>query len=157
MTSHHLQAIDMARIYERNGDTADLISRAQEVEFEQIGDVRVMQDALVDWDENGTPDTAMQWMGEPVAQDAMPGLATPDQLAALEAATGRELDDLFTQRMIDHHDGGLHMAEYAAANARLGSTQQLASQMAATQAMEIDELNHVRQDLGLPIHRPNTN
>ena len=79
MTSHHLQAIDMARIYERNGDTADLISRAQEIEFEQIGDIRVMQDALVDWGENGTPDIAMQWMGEPVAQDAMPGLATPDR------------------------------------------------------------------------------
>ena len=46
-------------------------------------------------------------------------MATPQQLADLQAARGLELDDLFTQLMIEHHAGGIHMAQYAQEHARL--------------------------------------
>ena len=78
-----------------------------------------MQDSLAKWNETGTPNVAMQWMGEPVPQDAMPGMATPAEMQELAAARGLQLDDLFTALMINHHAGGLHMAEHAAEAARL--------------------------------------
>ena len=56
--------------------------------------------------------------------------------------------------MIEHHAGGIHMAQYAQEHARLGDVRDLARAMAANQEMEIDELNHVRQDLGLPLYQP---
>jgi uncharacterized protein (DUF305 family) len=154
MSTHHLQAIRMANIYEQHGDNDDLRARAEEIEYFQSGDVREMQNALADWNEEGTPDTAMQWMGEPVPQGQQPGMATPEQLAALEAARGLELDDLFTRLMIEHHAGGVHMAQFAEEHARLGDVRDLARSMAANQDMEIDELNHVRQDLGLSLYEP---
>jgi uncharacterized protein (DUF305 family) len=154
MSTHHLQAIRMANIYLENGDNDDLTARAEEIAYFQSGDVREMQNALADWNEDGTPDTAMEWMGAPVPQDAQPGMATPQQIAALEAARGLELDDLFTQLMIEHHAGGIHMAQYAQEHARLGEVRDLARAMAANQEMEIGELNHVRQDLGLPLFEP---
>jgi uncharacterized protein (DUF305 family) len=154
MTTHHLQALEMANIYERNGDNDDLRSRAEEIEFFQAGDIRKMQDALQDWGETGTPDTAMEWMGEPVDPDSQPGMATLAELEALAAARGLELDDLFTQLMINHHAGGAHMAEHAAETARLADTRDFGAAMARTQRREIDELNHLRVDLGLPVHEP---
>jgi uncharacterized protein (DUF305 family) len=154
MTTHHLQAIEMANLYVGAGDNADLRSRAEEIAFFQAGDIRKMQDSLRDWDETGTPGTAMEWMGEPVDPDAQPGMATPAELVALGAARGGELDDRFTRLMIDHHAGGAHMAEHAAETARLSDTRDFAAAMARTQRREIDELNHLRVDLGLPVHEP---
>jgi uncharacterized protein (DUF305 family) len=151
MTTHHLQAINMANIYERNGTNDDLRSRALEIEFEQTGDVRVMQDALASWNKTGSPDVAMEWMGAPVPTDEMTGLATPQEVAQLEAARGLQLDDLFSRLMILHHAGGIHMAEHAAESARLGQVRDLASAMTQNQQREIDELNHVRRSLGLPV------
>jgi uncharacterized protein (DUF305 family) len=156
MTTHHLQAIKMANIYERNGTNDDLRSRALEIEFEQTGDVRVMQDALATWNKTGSPDVAMEWMGTPVPTDQMPGLATPQELTQLEAARGLQLDDLFSRLMIQHHAGGIHMAAHAAASARLGKVRDLATAMAQNQQREIDELNHVRQSLGLPVVAANS-
>jgi uncharacterized protein (DUF305 family) len=141
----------MANIYEQNGTNADLRSRALEIEFEQTGDVRVMQDALASWGKTGTPDVAMEWMGAPVPTDEMPGLATPAELTELQNARGAELDELFTRLMIRHHVGGIHMAEHAAETAKLTKVRTLANAMAHNQQREVDELNHVRQDLGFPL------
>jgi uncharacterized protein (DUF305 family) len=105
---------------------------------------------LVDW---GNPDVdtenAMVWMDQPVPEDEMPGMATPEQLAELEAATGEELDDLFTALMIDHHRGGLHMAEYAVAHANEDEVTDLAQAIITTQESEIAEMNLRREALGL--------
>jgi uncharacterized protein (DUF305 family) len=154
MSTHHLQAIQMANIYEQHGTNADLRSRALEIEFEQTGDVRVMQDALASWNKTGTPNVAMEWMGAPVPTDQMPGLATTAEMTQLENARGAELDELFTRLMIQHHNGGIHMAEHAAESAKLGKVRDLASAMVHNQQREVDELNHVRQDLGFPLVSP---
>ena len=46
------------------------------------------------------------------------------------------------------------MAQYAQEHARLQDVRELAGSIVATQRMEIDELNHLRQGLGLPIFEP---
>jgi uncharacterized protein (DUF305 family) len=146
----------MARAYMRYGDDTVLRSVAQEIDFAQAGDVRVMQDALSRWDEAGSPDVAMDWMDDPVAPDAMPGLATAADMNALTSRRGLELDDLFTRLMIEHHAGGADMADAAVGRARLGGVKDLARAMAFTQRREIDELNHRRLDIGLSVVVPET-
>jgi uncharacterized protein (DUF305 family) len=41
----------------------------------------------------------------------MPGMLTPEQLAQLGAARGREFERLFLTFMIQHHEGALHMVD----------------------------------------------
>jgi uncharacterized protein (DUF305 family) len=154
MSTHHLQAIRMANLYQEHGEESDLVARAQEIVFFQAGDVRVMQNAMSRWNESGSPDTAMEWMGESYPQDGQPGMATPEEMEQLANARGRELDDLFTALMIDHHAGAIHMAEYASEHGRVEEITELAAAMARYQQREIDELNVARRALGLPIHEP---
>jgi uncharacterized protein (DUF305 family) len=47
--------------------------------------------------------------GQPMA--AMPGMLTPEQMAALRRATGAEFDRLFLTGMIQHHNGALIMVK----------------------------------------------
>ena len=52
--------------------------------------------------------------------DSMPGMATSDQLRSLRAASGDQMDVLFLQLMLRHHEGGvLHAA--VRVGARLGA------------------------------------
>jgi uncharacterized protein (DUF305 family) len=150
MQVHHNQGVTMALAYLEDGTDPTLRQMAEEIVRVQAGEVRLMGQFLVDW---GSPDldldTAMAWMGEPVAQDEMPGMATPEQLDQLDAATGEELDDLFTQFMIEHHRGGIHMAQYAVDHGHESDLTDLAQAMVTTQTSEIGEMNLQRESLGL--------
>lgn len=50
------------------------------------------------------------------AHGEMKGMATPEQLAALDAADGMDADRLFLELMIVHHEGALEMATSAVTN-----------------------------------------
>ena len=107
MSTHHLQGIQMGFTYLEGGSDPVLLHMAREIVLWQSGELRLMQQALQDWGEEGTPEQAMEWMGmSPVPQDAQPGMATPQETVSLERATGRELDDLLSRLMIDHHAWG---------------------------------------------------
>ena len=81
----------------------------------------------------------------------MPGMATAADLDRLRNAQGVEADDLFTQLMIRHHDGGIHMADFVATDAESGNIRNFARGMAASQRSEIGEINAVRRQLGLEV------
>ena len=152
MTTHHFQALAMSSTYSRYGTDSLFRSDAAKIIFSQSGDVRQMQRALAEWHRSGTPDVAMEWMGMHTPQDAQPGMATPQQLAALNKARGRRLDDLFSALMINHHAGGIHMATYAMTHATTKFARTMASIMARDQRFEIIDLNGWRVQLGLPRH-----
>jgi uncharacterized protein (DUF305 family) len=154
MTTHHFQAIGMASTYSRYGTDTLLRSDAAEIILSQAGDIRQMQRALQDWNRSGTPDIAMEWMGMHTPQDAQPGMATPQQFAALGTVRGRQLDDLFSALMINHHAGGIHMAKYAEAHAKTKLARAMAHIMARDQRFEIIDLDGRRVHLGLPRHEP---
>jgi uncharacterized protein (DUF305 family) len=154
MSAHHRQAIDMAVLYLARGTDPVLRLAAEEVLLLQAGELYRMQRDLARWDETGSPDTAMQWMDMAGAQDEQPGMASETEMARLAEAEGAELDDLFSQLLIDHHAGGLHMAQAAAADASIREVREVAAAMAETQRTEVDETNARRQKIGLPIHEP---
>jgi uncharacterized protein (DUF305 family) len=148
MTTHHHQAVGMAISYLRNGTDPILGFIAGMINANQNGDIRQMTVALNDWNEAGTPGIAMEWMNAAVPQDQQPGMATPEEMRALEAARGAELDDMFSRLMIEHHAGGVHMSDVAAGTGNL--SRGLARGMSEVQRDEIAEINTRREQLGLP-------
>jgi uncharacterized protein (DUF305 family) len=85
---------------------------------------------------------AMAWMDQPVPLERMPGMATEAQLDELQAATGPEADALFVELMAAHHEGGIHMAEFAAEHAHRADVRGLAERMAVNQRGEIVDLRN---------------
>jgi len=151
MRTHHLQGVAMAQTYLKDGTDPTLLQMANEIVLVQAGESRLLSQYLEDWGNPDTDlDTAMGWMDmQAVPQDQQPGMATDEQLAELDAATDEELDDLFTQLMITHHRGGLHMAQYAVDHGHQPEITDLAQAMVTTQTSEIGEMNLRREALGL--------
>ena len=78
--------------------------------------------------------------------EMMPGLASDAQLNDLRNARGHDADTLFATLMIAHHEGGIHMAEFAADNARNPEVKALAAAMIKAQTGEITELKKLAGD-----------
>ena len=63
-------------------------------------------------------------------------MASSDDLAGLRQATGIDVDVLFLQLMLRHHEGGLSMMEYAIDHAETPALVRLAESMVSTQESE---------------------
>lgn len=145
MRVHHEQAVNMSFIYlDRPDIDPQLVVIADSILFGQSIEIGMMRQLLDDMGAPGVgdPDDAMAWMGmSPMNENDMPGMATSTQLDQLARATGTDADALFVQLMSAHHQGGIDMSEYAAANADNGRVRQLAAAWAASQRDEIAEMN----------------
>jgi uncharacterized protein (DUF305 family) len=115
MSTHHAQAVSMSMIAHANSADAGIISLSADIALTQHGQIGYMQAWLRDWSLSPTgSEPAMSWMPNAqgsVVNGLMPGMATPDQMAALRTATGRDLDVQFLTLMRQHHLGGIHMAQ----------------------------------------------
>ncbi len=143
MRDHHDQAIQMSLIYLTRPDTAPgLRTVARSVLVGQGVDVGRMIQLLRDLDapEAAGSEEAMAWMGMPTPRDQMPGMATEEQLQELGAANGADADRLFVELMTAHHQGGIHMAEFAASEGANEEVREMAASLADSQADEIIEL-----------------
>lgn len=143
MRFHHEQAVQLSFIYLDRPDTdPNLTTVARDIVVSQQQEIGIMIQLLRDFGqpEINESDVAMAWMGDPVPLDDMPGLATPEQITALTRASGAEADALFAQLMTAHHQGGIHMADHAAAHARTDEVRTMATKMAAGQRDEVAEM-----------------
>ncbi len=143
MRVHHEQAVQMSLIYLDRPDTAPTLqTTAREILVGQNMEIGRMIQLLRGFgaSEVNETDVAMAWMGEPVALDRMPGLATDDDIDALRRAVGPDADDVFVALMTAHHQGGVHMAEHAAEHAAVDEVRRMARSMAVAQTEEIEEM-----------------
>ncbi len=143
MRVHHEQAVAMSMMYLDRPDTdPGLRTVARSIMFGQALDIGRMIQLLRDADapEAAEGDEAMAWMGMPTTHEQMPGMATDEQIDELAAVEGAAADELFVDLMVNHHEGGVHMAEYAAEHADSGEVRRMAESMARSQQEEIDEL-----------------
>lgn len=144
MRYHHEQAVEMALLYLNTPDSdPSLRTIAREIIVGQQLEIGRMIQLLRDFGESevNTDDIAMSWMGETVALDRMPGLATDADLARLRDSSGREADEFFVTLMNAHHQGGIHMAEHTAEHAAVDEVATMAASMAKHQREEIAEMN----------------
>jgi len=106
------------------------------------------------YDPADAPETAMAWMGMSATAATMPGMASDDELDAIRGARGDEVDALFYALMIDHHAGGVAMANHAAGHADTDWVADTAAAMARIQSDEILAMAHARDDAGLAADPP---
>lgn len=153
MRSHHDQAVLLSLTMLQTPDADPLLRTiAAEILLSQQQETGVMVEILRSFGaaEENSSEIAMDWMGEPVPLDRMPGMASEAELDQLEAATGAEADDLFARLMIAHHEGGIHMAEHAAEHGENERVRDAARAMARVQIEEADELRAIVARLGSP-------
>ena len=115
MSTHHAQAVEMSMIAHEKSADRSIVSLSADIALTQHGQIGYMQAWLRDWSLSPTgSETPMAWMPGPpgsVQDGLMPGMATPEQLAQLRTATGKNLDVQFLTLMRQHHLGGIHMAQ----------------------------------------------
>jgi uncharacterized protein (DUF305 family) len=151
MQTHHLQAVELGYAYLEHGSNPTLRHLAREIISFQGIEIGQMRSVLSSWNHRATPDptgTAMEWMQDPRPAQQMLGMASTEDLDRLRNAEGPEADELFSRLTIVHHDGGVHMADYAVAHGETGNIRQFARGVAAIQRSEIGELNGMRAQLG---------
>ncbi|HXN27829.1 MAG TPA: DUF305 domain-containing protein [Candidatus Acidoferrales bacterium] len=113
MIMHHQQAVEMTALIASHTENKDLRLLGAKISSSQSDEIRFMQRWLAARGEPISMTMAgmsdMDASGKPVA--LMPGMLTPEQMAALRNAKGAEFDHLFLTGMIQHHNGALIMVK----------------------------------------------
>jgi uncharacterized protein (DUF305 family) len=149
MIVHHEQAVVMAQLVRGRATDPLVAATAAGIEYGQLLEIGQMRGYLQLWDAPSYPSgEPMTWMtpgtghtghaahGSEMPRSAMPGMATQDDLDALRRATGPDLDVLFLQLMLRHHQGGAAMLADAAAHASVPAVRDLAKRMTYHQTEE---------------------
>ncbi|MFB9235432.1 DUF305 domain-containing protein [Plantactinospora siamensis] len=144
MSAHHAQAVEMGMIAFQNAVSPDVRTMGGDIATGQQAQIGIMQTWLKDWRLEPTgSQPVMAWMpdGAAAVKDGlMPGMATPEQMAQLRAAKGRQVDILFCQLMINHHLGGIHMVDAILAKTHDKQVIDVAQAMKTTQQADINNL-----------------
>lgn len=157
MLHHHQQAVVLSQLQVDDGSKGGAGVFAREILFFQSYEIGMMDRQLRQWGYaiDDRPAEAMNWMGHSVDPDAMPGMASPDELDAMQDAGDPDLvDALFFALMRDHHLGGMAMASHAAEEASDPWVRELATRMARNQRAEVAEMDSARERAGLPADPP---
>lgn len=152
MMVHHAQAVEMAEILRDKTESEEMRIFATDVALTQQAQLGQMEGWLAVWGLLPTgAEPPMAWMGEPVADGArMPGMASPEQLEDLRKASPKEADELFLRLMIPHHAGSHPMAEAVLAQTERPEVERLASAIASSQRGEIETMQRMLAERGLP-------
>lgn len=108
MIPHHNQAVQMAALVADRTNSEELTSIAGRIDASQADEIQFMQEWLA---------TRGERVPEPTAHHAMhtshdmAGMASPEQMAALAAASSTDFDRLFLELMIEHHKGAVAMVQ----------------------------------------------
>lgn len=104
MIGHHAQAVQMAALAPTNGASDDVVRLARKIDISQRDEIAMMKSWLQER-RQAVPDESHSHAM------MMPGMLTPEQLARLGAARGREFNRLFLTLMMRHHEGALQMVQ----------------------------------------------
>jgi uncharacterized protein (DUF305 family) len=112
MIMHHSQAVEMVALLRTRGKSPVLKSFGGKISVSQTDEISFMKR----WLESRGKSTTMEMdhsqmsaadMKNMNMNTLMPGMLTPEQMAALEKAKGAQFDHLFLTGMIQHHGGAL--------------------------------------------------
>ena len=123
MIMHHSQAVEMTDLLRTRSRNKDLQALGKRISISQTDEIKSMRQWLED---RGLPVSMekghMDHMGDMKSMahmdhmkmdsmPLMPGMLSPQQMKALEKATGPAFDHLFLTGMIQHHTGALVMVQ----------------------------------------------
>ena len=163
MQEHHQQAISMSYVAMQAATDPEVRTIALDVLGTQTAQAGQMSGWLAEWrlGTNGSL-PRMAWMrgvhhgaarsssgGHQLQPDGrMPGMATPEQMRALSAARGVQVDRTYLNLLITHHRGGIPMAVEAAARTDRDSVGALARSIELSQNAELATLSDALVRLG---------
>ena len=151
MSAHHDQAVQMAGYTRDHTDDPSIKLLAYDIETAQYVELGQMQGWLDGWGlSRSSTIPQMSWMSghHLEANGLMPGMATQPEIDKLLSLSGKPLDIYFLQLMIRHHQGGIPMAQYAAAHAGQSYVRDLARKMVQNQSNEIVTMEQLLRQLG---------
>ncbi len=159
MIPHHQQALDMSALAPERSQNHELLDLARRIDTTQRDEIEFMEQWLR---ERGEPVPDRDWLPHVAPAEhahhhhhdhhrhhhhhmghGMEGMATPEQMAELEASSGEAFDRLYLALMIEHHRGALVMVEDLLAER--GAAQdpalfEFATEVKNDQATEIDRM-----------------
>jgi uncharacterized protein (DUF305 family) len=155
MAVHHEQAVFMANLAPGRAGVA-VAALADAILVNQSQEIGLVRGWLQLWHQPTASVHPMAWMTKrsgsepmpgmamgsalPMGSTSMPGMAAPAELDRLATLNGTAFDVLFLRLMIRHHEGGLEMAQYAQAQARLALVRSAARAMAFAQLEDLGQL-----------------
>ncbi|MFC5381684.1 DUF305 domain-containing protein [Aquipuribacter nitratireducens] len=139
MVPHHAQALDMAALAPDRAADSRVRSLAERIAAAQGPEIEAMQQWLR---ANDLPEADE----DDHSHDLMKGMASTEQMLALDAARGAEFDALFLELMIAHHEGALDMAADAA-DSRNVQVNEMVQDTTIKQGVEIARMEELLADL----------
>ncbi|MCW6005702.1 DUF305 domain-containing protein [Micromonospora sp. CPCC 205371] len=134
MIPHHQQAVDMAASAETRAKDPELKQLAGQIKAAQAPEITAMTGWLTGWGQStAAPDAG---------HDAH-GMMSDADMTKLESATGAEFDRMFTQMMIEHHEGAIQMARDEQTDGANAEAKALAATIEKTQTEEVATLNAI--------------
>ena len=142
MIGHHAQALVMAAMAPTHGAGPQLLRLAQKIDISQADEIGMMKDWLIER-KQALPDEAH------LHHMQMPGMLTPEQLARLDGARGREFERLFLTFMIGHHEGALRMVDELFASPGAAQDSDIFRFVTDVAADQLDEIHQMKYMLEL--------
>lgn len=137
MTTHHAQAVQMAGIVYARTDDPEIRYLAYDILTTQQAQIGMLGAWLDIWELSPTSlELPMTWMGHGM-DGPMPGMASDEEVRALETLPVSEMDREFLRLMILHHEGGVDMAEAGVRLAGEDRVRSLAQLIVDSQQSEI--------------------
>ncbi|WP_308249736.1 DUF305 domain-containing protein [Sphaerisporangium fuscum] len=136
MIVHHRQALDMSTPAATRAASEEVKRLAARIAATQEPEIQ----AMIRW---------LRGQGQRVpehhdAHHAMPGMATPEQMSALNAARGAEFDRLYLRLMIAHHMGAITMAAGELEKGSHTTVQELAQDISVSQTAEVNRMRRIQ-------------
>jgi uncharacterized protein (DUF305 family) len=136
MIRHHQMAVDMAKAGEPKFAHAPLKQAAKKIVENHTKEIAQLRQWRDQWYPGAAPAENMQ----------MPGMASMNMdMSHMQTMSGQQLDMMFIDMMIPHHEGAIAMAQDALQKAEHQEIKDLAQKMANEQQKEIAQLKQWKQ------------
>ena len=154
MLQHHAQALSMVDLTLERPLRPEVSRLAEEVREAQAPEIQTFTGWLTEWDEE-VPETMRDHAnaghgdehgeggvaGSMEGMDTdMPGMMTAEEMTELVTAPDEDFEDLWLEKMIEHHTGAAEMAEQHRQEGRYEAAVELAEDIAESQREEIDTM-----------------
>jgi uncharacterized protein (DUF305 family) len=153
MQVHHDQGVQLAILIRERTDDPAVRRLAYDIETTQAQQSGQLYGWLTLWGlPQASSEPSMAWMADGEHESmsgssmAMPGLATPAQIATLTSETGVEAERTFLTLMIAHHRGAIEMADAALQRAHNPAILTFARGVIASQRPEITAMTRMLAD-----------
>ncbi|AGF71202.1 DUF305 domain-containing protein [Corynebacterium halotolerans] len=160
MIPHHEQAVEMSDILlAKEGVDAEVAELAQQIRDSQQAEIEQMTGWLESWGEpvETTAETATQNGGQDSERGALtprespidiPDLPSGEDLEELRNASGDEASSIYLERMNDHHEDAVDMAEEQVDSGQHAEVTDLARSIIENQEAQIGQMEQIQERLG---------